>query len=116
MRSLWLAGEAQHCVGRLGPRLSTYSFDPIDGVISPTPEVVCNPRLTIRCEYPDTHRSPTTATFCLSRSYGIRTVSDAHGWFRRMMRENEEFEVETDGAGESPLSFSSETVRSVVVE
>ena len=33
-----------------------------------------------------------------------------------MMAENEEFEVETDKAGEPPMSFWSETVRWVVVE
>jgi len=32
------------------------------------------------------------------------------------MREHEEFEVETDKAGEAPISFWSETVRQVVVE
>jgi len=32
------------------------------------------------------------------------------------MRNCEEFEVETDRAGEPPLSFWSETVRRVVVE
>jgi len=31
------------------------------------------------------------------------------------MREHEEFEVETDRAGEPPFSFWSETVRRVVV-
>ena len=33
-----------------------------------------------------------------------------------MMREHEEFEVETDEPGEPPLSFWSETVRGVMVE
>jgi len=33
-----------------------------------------------------------------------------------MMYEHEEFQVETDRAGESPLSFWSETVRGVMVE
>jgi len=72
------------------------------------------PRLTIRCEYPDTDMPPTEVTFRLSPSYGIRTVGDAHGWFRRMMREHEEFEVETDKAGEWPVPVCSETVRWVV--
>ncbi len=36
--------------------------------------------------------------------------------FLRMLRDHEEFEVETDRAGEPPLSFWSETVRRVVVE
>ena len=33
-----------------------------------------------------------------------------------MMYQHEEFEVETDRAGELPLSFCSETVRGVMVE
>ena len=33
-----------------------------------------------------------------------------------MMREHEEFEMETDRAGELPVPFWSETVRLVVVE
>ncbi len=33
-----------------------------------------------------------------------------------MMHEHEEFEVQTDRAGEQPLSFWSETVRGVMVE
>ena len=33
-----------------------------------------------------------------------------------MMRQHEEFEVETDRAGEALLSFWSETVRGVMVE
>ncbi len=74
------------------------------------------PRLTVRCEYPDTDLPPTEVTFRLSPSYGIRTGHEAHGWFRRMMRENEEFEVETDRVGEPPMWFCSETVRQVVVE
>ena len=54
--------------------------------------------------------------FGLSPSYGILTARAAHDWFLGMMRENEEFEVETDRAGEPPLSFWSETVRRVVLE
>ena len=74
------------------------------------------PRLTIRCEYPDSGMSPTEVSFGLSPSYGIHTSNDAHDWFLRMMREHEEFEVETDKAGEAPIPFWSETVRPVVVE
>jgi len=33
-----------------------------------------------------------------------------------MIREHEEFQVETDRKGEPPLSFWTETVRGVVVE
>ncbi len=75
-----------------------------------------NPRLTIRCEYPDTDLPPTEVTFGLSPSYGHLAAREAHDWFLGMMREHEEFEVETDRAGEPPLSFWSETVRGVMVE
>ncbi len=74
------------------------------------------PRLTVRCEYPDTDSPPSEVTFSLSPSYGIHTAREAHDWFLKMMREHEEFEVETDKAGELPLPFWSETVRLVVVE
>ena len=40
---------------------------------------------------------------------------EAHDWFLQMMHDHEEFEVETDVAGERPLPFCSETVRQVVV-
>ena len=55
-------------------------------------------------------------TFGLSPSYGIHSAREAHDWFLRMMREREEFEVETDRAGEPPMPFCGETVRQVVVE
>jgi len=55
-------------------------------------------------------------TFSLSPSYEIRTGVDAQGWFRRMMREHETFEVETDRLGGPRLWFWSDTVRRVVVE
>ena len=32
------------------------------------------PRLTIRCEYPDTLMPPTEVTFCLSPDYGINSA------------------------------------------
>jgi hypothetical protein len=57
--------------------------------------------------------APTVVTFALSPSYGFSTARDAHGWFVRVMREHEEFEVETDRA--RSLSFWRETVRQVVV-
>ena len=63
-----------------------------------------------------TDLEPTEVTFRLSRRYGIHTARDAHDWFLGMMREHEEFEVETNRAGEPPFSFWSETVRRVVVE
>ena len=74
------------------------------------------PRLTVRCEYPDTDMPPTVVSFGLSPSYGIHNTRDAHELFLKMMREHEEFEVETDRAGEWPMPFWSETVRQVVVE
>ncbi len=57
------------------------------------------PRLTIRCEYPDTLMAPTEVTFRLSPHYGIYSAREAHDWFLRMMQEHEEFEVETDRRG-----------------
>ena len=39
--------------------------------------------------------------------YGIHDV-------RSLMREHEEFEVETDGAGEPPMPYWNETVRAVI--
>ncbi len=71
------------------------------------------PRLTIRCEYPDTLMAPTEVSFRLSPRYGIHTAREAHDWFLAMMQEHEEFEVETDEPGEWPVPFSSETVRRV---
>ena len=74
------------------------------------------PRLTVRCEYPDTDMALTEVTFRLSPSYGLLTAREAHDWFLGMMRVHEEFEVETDEPGEPPLSFWTETVRGVMVE
>jgi len=75
-----------------------------------------NPRLTIRCEYPDTDLPPTEVMFRLSPSYGLHMALEVHDWFLRMMRSHDEFVVETDRAGEWPVPFCSETVRQVVVE
>ncbi len=107
---------AQRSLGRVGPRVAPYSLDANDGFISLTPEPVRKPRLTVGVVYPDGPLEPIEVTFSLSPSYGIRTPDDALGWFRRMMGEHEGFEVETDRAEDSPLSFWSERVRSVVVE
>ncbi len=74
------------------------------------------PRLTVHCEYPDGSSPPSEVSFGLSPRYGILTARDAHDWFLQMMREHEEFEVETDRAGEAPMPFCSETVRRVVVD
>ncbi len=87
----------------------------LDGGFS-TPEAVQNPRLTIRCEYPGSDSPPDEVTFRLSPSYGLHTARDVHDWFLEMMQEHEEFEVETDVAGEWPIPVCSETVRRVVVE
>ena len=59
--------------------------------------------------------APTEVTLGLSPSYGIHTAREAHEWFLEMIGEHEEFEVETDRAGELPMPFWSETVRQVVV-
>ena len=67
-----------------------------------------NPRLTVRCEYPDTSLKPTEVTFGLAAFYGIHSAREAHEWFLLMMRSHDEFEVETGRAGESPLPFWSE--------
>ena len=75
-----------------------------------------NPRLTVRCEYPDMSSPPSEVSFRLSPSYGLLTARDGHDWFLSLVREHEEFEVETDKPGEWPVPFCSETVRQVVVE
>ncbi len=98
------------------PRVSTCSGDPNDGFIAPMLEPVRSPRLTVRCVYPGAPTRPTEVTFNLSSSYEIRTGVDAHGWFRRMMREHETFEVETDRPGGPRLWFWSNTVQRVMVE
>ena len=36
------------------------------------------PRLTVRCEYPDTDMPPTEVSFRLSARYGIHNARDAH--------------------------------------
>jgi len=87
----------------------------LDGGFNTAP-LVRTPRLTIRCEYPDTDLPPTEVTFRLSPSYGLATGLEVHDWFLSLMREHEEFEVETDEPGEAPLSFWTETVRGVMVE
>ncbi len=88
----------------------------LDGSGFNTAPLVSTPRLTVRCEYPDTDLPPTEVTFRLSPSYGLTTGHEANEWFLEMMRKYEEFEVETDKAEEQPLPFWSETVRGVMVE
>ena len=70
------------------------SWHPDSGFDTALP--VRTPRLTIRCEYPDTDLPPTEVTFRLSPSYGLTTGLEANEWFIEMMPEHEEFEVETD--------------------
>ena len=67
-------------------------------------------------QYPDTDLPPSEVSFRLSPSYGLTTGHEANEWFLGMMRVHEDFEVETDRAGEPPLPFWSETVRGVMVE
>ncbi len=69
------------------------------------------PRLTIRCEYPDTSLEPTEVTFRLSPSYGLTTGLEVHDWFLSLMRSHDEFVVETDVAGEVPMRNLSTTMR-----
>ncbi len=59
---------------------------------------------------------PTIVCFVPLPSYGIHGAREAHDWFLLVMRSHDEFEVETDVAGELPIPFWSETVRQVVVE
>jgi len=94
--------------------MGIYSWD-LEGGFNTAP-LVSTPRLTVRCEYPDTDMPPTEVTFRLSPSYGLLTALEAHDWFLGMLRNCEEFEVETDEPGEPPLSFWSETVRGVMME
>ena len=91
-----------------------YSWD-IEG-FGPILPQTRTPRLTIRCEYPETSMAPTCVSFRLSPTYGIHSAREAHDWFLNMMQEHEEFEVETDRVGQLPMPFWSETVRRVVVE
>ena len=94
--------------------MGIYPWD-IDGGFSSPPRVR-TPRLTIRCECPDMDMPPTEVTFRLSPSYGLTTGHEANEWSLEMMHKYEEFEVETDKAGELPMPFWSETVRRVMVE
>ncbi len=74
------------------------------------------PCITVRCEYPDKSSPPDEVSFRLTPRYGLHTAREAHDWFLAMVRNCEEFEVETDRAGELPVPFCSETVRGVMVE
>jgi hypothetical protein len=74
------------------------------------------PHLTVRCVYPDGSSPPSEVSFSLTPRYGLHTAREAHDWFLAMLRNCEEFEVETDKPGEWPVPFCSETVRGVMVE
>ena len=50
------------------------SWDLEGGFNKPVPLRVGTPRLTIRCEYPDTDMPPTEVTFGLSPAYDIRNA------------------------------------------
>ncbi len=93
--------------------MGIYSWE-YDAAFSTTPRPR-TPRLTVRCEYPDTGSAPTEVTFRLSQRYGIHTAREAHDWFLLMMRSHDEFVVETDKEGEAPMPFWSDTVRQLVV-
>ena len=75
------------------------------------PEPAQSPHLTVLCCVPGPHWP-----HVVSPSYGLTTGHEANEWFIDMLRDHEEFEVETDEPGEPPLSFWTETVRRVVVE
>ncbi len=81
-----------------------------------TAPVVRTPRLTVRCEYPGSDSPPDEVSFRLSPRYGIYNAREAHDWLLAMLRNCEEFEVETDQAGDWPIPVWTETVRQVVVE
>ncbi len=53
------------------------------GGFGSTQKATRNPRLTIRCEYPDTGMAATEVTFGLSPRYGILTAREANDWFLR---------------------------------
>ena len=64
---------------------------------TPLPNQLRNPHLGVHYVYPDpdTSLGPTEVTLRLSPLYGIHTACDAHDGSPRVVRENEEFEVET---------------------
>ncbi len=55
-----------------------------------TSEPIRTPRLTVRCEYPETGSPPSEVTFGLPPRYGIHTAREAHDWFLTMIAEHEE--------------------------
>ena len=75
--------------------MGIYSWDSFGS----TQKATRSPRLTVRRDYPNTPLEPTEVTFGLSPSYGLLTAREAHDWFLQMMREHEEFEVETGLSG-----------------
>ena len=61
-----------------------------------TAPLVRTPRLTIRCEYPDTDLPPTEVSFRLSPSYGLTTGHEANEWFIEMMYQHEDALVQEE--------------------
>ena len=62
----------------------------------------------------DERIEPRSCDSRFASAYRLLTAREAHDWFLQMMREHEQFEVETDKAGEWPVPFWSETVKQVV--
>ena len=58
-----------------------------------------SPRLTVLCVYPDGSSPPSEVSFRPSPRYGLHTARDVHDWFLAMLRNCEEFEVETERGG-----------------
>ena len=96
--------------------MGMYSLGQLEFVSVQPQQSARTPRLTVRCEYPDSSMEPTCVSFRLSPSYGIHSAREAHDWFLAMLQEHEEFEVETDEPGQLPMPFWSETVRQAMVE
>ncbi len=76
------------------PPLFTESYP--FGDLNHRPQPLHVPGLTVHRNCPRMHLNPTEVTFALPPRYGIHTAREAHDWFLSLMREHEEFEVETD--------------------
>ncbi len=70
-----------------------------------TPLPIRAPRLTVRCEYPDTDMAPTVVTFGLSPSYGLLTARDAQAWLLRLMRTTRSSRLRRTSQGSSRFRF-----------
>ena len=107
--NLLVGGTAPSGLASVSSRMGITSWD-LDGGFSTPARTQSTPNR------PFFVYSDPTGPHVLSPSYGILEAREAHDWFLCMMREHEEFEVETDQPGELPMPLSSETVRWVVVE